>query len=352
MLMKRNNNSEAITIASAIHDWLEIYLPQIHSNSIHTRKAYSDTLTLFVDFLEKEKSITHANLSANCFSIMTIQDWLLWLKNKRNCSSSTCNHRLACLRSFLKYLSHKDIRFVEQENKSLEIKRMKAPKKGIQEITRAAMKAFFSAPDLASNIGKRDFALFTLMYNTATRINEILSLRICDVYLDMEKGKNYIIVWGKGAKRRTIYLLPEVVKIIKSYVHRFHGTNAKEEDFVFFSPYGHDKRKLTQEAVNKRLKLYARIAHSKCPEMPENLHCHNLRSARATHWLEEGLNIVMIQKLLGHENLTTTMGYVAVSNAQKAKALETLEDDVARNTSKKWKKVKKTSSLAEILGLR
>lgn len=241
---------------------------------------------------------------------------------------------------------------MEQENKSLEIKRMKAPKKGIQEITKAAMKAFFGALDLSSRIGKRDFALFTLMYNTATRINEILSLRMRDVYLDMEKGKNYIIVWGKGAKRRTIYLLPEIVRIIRSYVNQFHGAGAKEEDFVFFSPYGYDKRKLTQEAVNKRLKLYARIAHSKCSEMPENLHCHNLRSARATHWLEEGLNIVMIQKLLGHENITTAMGYVVVSNVQKAKALEALEDDVAKNTSKKWKKVKKTSSLAEILGLR
>lgn len=90
----KNNNSEAIAIASAIHDWQEIYLLQIRSNSIHTRKAYSDALTLFVDFLEKEKSITHTNLSADCFSITTIQDWLLWLKKKRNCSSSTCNHRL------------------------------------------------------------------------------------------------------------------------------------------------------------------------------------------------------------------------------------------------------------------
>jgi integrase len=61
----------------------------------------------------------------------------------------------------------------------------------------------------------------------------------------------------------------------------------------------------------------------------------------------------MIQKLLGHENIsTTTKSYVAVSNAQKAKALATLEDDVAKNIAKKWKKVKKSDSLAEILGLK
>ena len=83
-----------------------------------------------------------------------------------------------------------------------------------------------------------------------------------------------------------------------------------------------------------------------------NLHCHNLRSARATHWLEQGLNIVMIQKLLGHENINTTMRYLGISIAQKAKAIETLEDEVAKNATKKWKKVKKDSSLSEILGLK
>lgn len=101
------------------------------------------------------------------------------------------------------------------------------------------------------------------------------------------------------------------------------------------------------------MKIYARLAHATCSEMPENIHCHNLRSARATHWLEEDLNVLMIQKLLGHENIsTTTKSYVAVSNAQKAKALATLEDDVAKNIAKKWKKVKKSDSLAEILGLK
>ena len=61
----------------------------------------------------------------------------------------------------------------------------------------------------------------------------------------------------------------------------------------------------------------------------------------------------MIQKLLGHENIsTTTKSYVAVSNAQKAKALANLEDDVAKNAAKKWKKEKRTGTLAEILGLK
>lgn len=230
---------------------------------------------------------------------------------------------------------------------------MKEPKRGILEITKKAMKTFFGVIDLGTTIGRRDFALFSLLYNTATRINELLSLTIGDLHLEEEGNKNYVTVWGKGSKLRNIYLLPEVVKIIRRYIRLFHGETPEKECLLFFSMYGGSKHKLTQECVNKRLKLYASLAHAKCPEMPENIHCHNLRSARATHWLEEELNVLMIQKLLGHENIsTTTKSYVAVSNAQKAKALANLEDDVAKNAAKKWKKVKRTGTLAEILGLK
>jgi site-specific recombinase XerD len=241
--------------------------------------------------------------------------------------------------------------FVQLEVESYEIKKMRCPKKSMDEITRDAIKALFAAPNLNTAIGKRDFVLFNLMYNTATRIDEILSLKISSLHLE-GKGKNYITVWGKGTKRRTIFVLPEVAKIVSAYVNTFHGSVPNPTNFLFYSHYGGSKKKLTQEAIDKRLKLYASIANKKCAHLPRNLHSHNLRHARATHWLEEGVNIVMIQKLLGHEDINTTMGYVGVSTEQKAKALETIEDDVAKKMVKKWKRVKKTDSLVDFLGLK
>jgi len=241
--------------------------------------------------------------------------------------------------------------FVQVEAEAYEIKAMRSPKKGMDEITKDAVKALFAAPNLNTAIGRRDFALFNLIYNTATRIDEILSLTISFLHLD-GKSKDYITVWGKGTKRRTIFILPEVAKIIKAYIKVFHGSAPSSTDFLFFSHYGGGKKKLTQEAVDKRLKLYASIANKKCADLPKNLHSHSLRHARATHWLEDGLNIVMIQKLLGHEDIKTTMGYVGVSTEQKAKALMTIEDDVAKKMAKKWKGIKKTDSLVAFLGLK
>lgn len=348
--MKTNKESEVIAIA--IREWLGVYLPKMRSCSQNTLTAYNKAVKLYMDFLEQVKSTNHTSLCAKNFSFDTIQEWIVWLKTIRGCSNSTCNHRLSCIRSFLKYLAHKDPRFMEQEVKASEIKYMSVPRNEFQEVTQKAMKALFAAPNLSTSIGKRDFALFNLMYITGARINEVLSLRIRDLHLYEGHGRNYVVLLGKGTKIRTIYLLPEIVKIMKSYIKQFHGTSPDDDNMVFFSRNGGQKQKLTQEAVNKRLKKYACVAHSKCPEIPKDLHCHSLRSARATHWLEQGLNIVMIQKLLGHEDIKTTMKYVGISVAQKEKALEALEDDVAKSATKKWKDKKMEVSLAEILGLK
>ena len=78
-----------------------------------------------------------------------------------------------------------------------------------------------------------------------------------------------------------------------------------------------------------------------CVEVPLNIHAHQLRHAKATHWLEDGMNIVQVSILLGHEQLQTT---------QKAKALVTLEDENNRKVPKKWKNDK--ASLANFCGVK
>lgn len=131
----------------------------------------------------------------------------------------------------------------------------------------------------------------------------------------------------------------------------FHGKKPNPGDLLFFVYYDGRKKKLTQEAINKRLKIYAQKAHCINPKVPENLHCHQLRHARASHWLEQHLNIVAIQRLMGHSDINTTMRYIFVSTEQKNQALATLEDAVIKDTGKKWKNIRKKKDLLEYLGL-
>ncbi len=106
---------------------------------------------------------------------------------------------------------------------------------------------------------------------------------------------------------------------------------------------------MSQTAVNKQLKKHARIAHEMCNEVPQDLHAHQLRHAKASHWLEDGMNIVQISFLLGHEQLQTTMVYMDITLEQELKALATLEDDNDKKVSKKWKNA---NGLAEFCGVK
>jgi site-specific recombinase XerD len=107
---------------------------------------------------------------------------------------------------------------------------------------------------------------------------------------------------------------------------------------------------MSQTAVNKQLKKHAGAAHEMCDEVPRDLHAHQLRHAKASHWLEDGMNIVQISFLLGHEQLQTTMVYLDITLEQELKALATFEDENDKKVSKKWKNVK--GGLAEFCGVK
>lgn len=344
--------TESLVIAKAMREWEKLYLSEIRALSPHTLKAYHEAITLYVIFLKDVKLTDCENLSGNSFSTVHIHEWMLWLKNERGCSNSTCNHRLACLKNFIKFLSKKDIRFIQIEMEARDVKQMRYIRPAQVEITQETMKTLFKVIDLKTKIGKRDFTLFYLIYSIGARIDEVLSLKMSDIYLNEPNGRNYLSVLGKGAKRRSPPILKDVAKVLKGYIEMFHGKNPNPEDLLFFVHYDGKEKKISQEGVNKRLKSYAQKAHSINPQVPDNLHCHQLRHARASHWLEQRLNIVAIQRLMGHSDINTTMRYIFVSTEQKNQALAMLEDEVIKSTGKKWKNVRKKKDLLEYLGLK
>jgi site-specific recombinase XerD len=330
--MKKSTN-EAVVMATHIGKFLNEYVPSQKTRSENTLKSYSTTLTLYLGFLETEKQISSATLCGDCFSVQYIEDWLVWLMQKRNCSPETCNVRLASLRVFLKYLAKADVSLMYLASAATLIHRRKTTRKKVQGMSKAAVKALLSVPDTGTKTGRRDMALLVLMYGTATRIDEVLSLKVGHLQLDAVKP--YVNIIGKGAKIRTLQLLPRVVEHLRVYLREFHGETPNPDAYVFFSRNGGGK--MTQPAVSKQIKKYAALAHEICSEVPLSLHAHQIRHAKATHWLEDGMNIVQISFLLGHEQLDTTMMYLDITTEQEVKALATLEDEKDKSIPKKWK---------------
>lgn len=339
-------NKEAILIARHINLFLNEYVPSQKTRSEHTLKSYDVAMTLYLGFLESVKSVSSSNLCGEAFSKQNIEEWLLWLINKRNCSHETCNIRLASLRAFLAYLGAQEVSLLHLSGDASQIERKPVYRKKVQGMSKEAMKALLQTPDLSTKTGRRDLAFLVFMYGTATRIDEVLSLKVSQIQLNANKPFANII--GKGSKIRTMYLLPKAVSHLKKYIQEFHGDTPNPDAYLFYSR--NDGGKMSQMAISKRLKKYAVMAHSVCAEVPEKLHAHQIRHAKASHWLEDGMNIVQISFLLDHKQLDTTMIYLDVTTEQERKALATLEDENDKQISKKWGT--NSGSLSDFCGVR
>lgn len=149
---------------------------------------------------------------------------------------------------------------------------------------------------------------------------------------------------------RTLYLLPKTVAYLQAYLAGAHGENPLPDSYVFYSRNKGPSGQMCQNAINKQLKKHALTASAICKEVPRDIHAHQLRHAKASHWLEDGMNVVQISFLLGHAQLQTTMIYLDITTEQEAKALATLEDESNKSVPKKWKASGK--SLAAMCGVR
>jgi site-specific recombinase XerD len=344
--MKAKN--ESIAMAKFINSFLNNNITLSNTCSYHTVKSYKDSMSLFLYFLETVKDIRSETLCGDCFSVSNIEEWLTWLQVKRSNDPATCNIRLAGIRSFLKFLGKKDVSYLYLSQASSQIKLRKVVKKKVKGISKPGIQALLASPDHKSKVGRRDITLMVVLYSTAARLNEILSIKIKHISLHNEKPS--ITIVGKGNKIRTLYLTPKSVSHLEAYIREFHGDSPNPSAFLFYSRNSGLFGMMSQTAVAKQLRKHAKIAHTVCTDVPLDLHAHQIRHAKATHWLEDGMNIVQISFLLGHSNLQTTMTYLDITTENQQKALATLEDENEKDTPKIWRS--NDNDLASLCGVR
>lgn len=339
------NGKESIFILKCICSFIDDYAPTFLTQSSDTIISYRATLSKYLSFLEDIEHITRQTISRECFERTEIEKWLKYMKFEEKLQSDTCNVRLSGIRTFLEYLSSRSIEYRYLYLDAREIPLMKTIKKKVKGLSKEAVKTIMSLPNQSSITGKRDLVFMIIAYGTAARMSEILNIKIRNIHLD--RKQSYINIVGKGSKVRSLYLLPKAEAHIKKYISDFHGEHPDLDDYLFYSRNGKERNKVTSRAIEKRLSMYAKEAHRICKEVPEDLHAHQFRHARATHWLQEGMNVFSIKELLGHEQIETTMKYLDITIEDEVRALATLEGENNSNISKKWKN--KNGSLKSVL---
>ncbi len=120
---------EHIMVGEAINEWQGYYLTEVRNLSGNAIRSYRNGLGLFLDYLESVKGIRRETLVGDCFRVDTIENWLAWMKEAKGCSPSTCNLRLAALRSFIAFLSRKNVAFIKYGCSITSVKRIRPVKK-------------------------------------------------------------------------------------------------------------------------------------------------------------------------------------------------------------------------------
>lgn len=323
--------------AKFLSRFLAEYLPHERNMSPNTILSYKDAFVQFISYMRDVQKIRVDGLTLDKITRQVVLEFLTWIQDKRNCSISTRNYRLAAIHSFVQYLQYEDIIHLEQWQKILSIKAMKAEKKSINYLTVDAIKLLLEQPNTTTLKGRRNLALLALMYDTGARVQEIIDLTPGSIYIASTPYS--IRLFGKGRKFRVVPLMEEQVDLLRKYLDE----NNLMEEYRLKHPlfFNNRREKLTRSGVTYILKTYTRMARAINPDLiPESISCHSLRHSKAMHLLQAGVNLVYIRDILGHVSIQTTDVYARADSKQKREALEKSYIDLTPESSKDqlWEK--------------
>ena len=306
-------------------------------------KSLKDYLTDFLEYLEIEKDRSQLTVRNYDFYLRRFVGWLgdkkkpedieaeevrqyrLWLNRLADVhgeplKKNTQNYHLIALRSFLKYLSKRDIKTLAPEK----IELMRMPDREVCFLEGSDLNRLLEAPIEMCEITKneelikyRDKAILELLFSTGLRVSELAKLKKDNVNLKKEE----FTVMGKGRKSRVVFLSEQARYWLQKYLEK----RADPNPYLFIS---HDKRTLkhkniktlkqddgeqplTPRSIQRLVQKYARAAGITKPITP-----HTLRHSFATDLLQNGADIKSVQTMLGHSSITTTQIYTHITDKE------------------------------------
>ena len=231
---------------------------------------------------------------------MQVREFLAELK-ERNYKPTTIVRKLATIRSFYKFLMRK--RHITT-NPLTTIETPKVEKKLPLSLSVDEVEKLLSAPQGTTFQSTRDRAILETLYSTGLRVSELTALNVASLDFSAEVIK----ARGKGSKERVVPIGSFALQAIKRYVHSREQTHKPDEndpDALFLNRFG---KRLSSRSIRKILDKYIKVTGLNKKTSP-----HTLRHSFATHLLDRGANLRMVQELLGHKHLSTTQIYAQVA---------------------------------------
>lgn len=302
-----------------VSDFLN-YLQTIKGKSPNTVKAYRVDLIMFFRFIKVYKGffipdnldfeeISISDIGEDVVKNIRLSDlyaFLSFVEKQRANSAYARARKVATLKSFFKYLSGKTN--IINDNPALDLESPKISKRNPTYLNLDESRTLLSS--IEGKNKERDYCIITLFLNCGLRLSELIGINITDIRLDT------LTVIGKGNKQRTVYLNNACLEAINDYIKtRNLNYNIIDKDALFISK---NNTRISKRAVEVMLKKYLDNAGLDRDKYTP----HKLRHTAATLMYKHGnVDIRSLQKILGHENVSTTQIYTHVDDEKLREAV-------------------------------
>jgi len=296
-----------------------VYLEAISGKSKNTINEYYYDLLMFFRFMKTKKNSAlkkedFQNICVSDFSVQELSEirlsdlysFLNYMNNDRKDQAPTRARKVACLRSFFKYVWNKAN--LINENPAAELESPKITKKLPKYLELNESIALLDS--IEGDFKERDFCIITLFLNCGMRLSELVGINLSDIREDT------LTVIGKGAKERTIYLNNACLDAIAQYLKV--RPDCEEPNGLKPLFLSKRKKRISPKTVQYTVKKYIKLADLD----PTKYSTHKLRHTAATLMYTVGdVDIRSLQEILGHESVATTEIYTHVNNSRLKEAV-------------------------------
>ncbi len=310
--MKRSPHT---LLATALHGFLTDYLPRQRAMSPHTLHSYRDSLKLFLQFVAGTKA-DPSQLTLEQLTSERVLAFLKHLETGRHNQASTRNVRLSAIHCFFRYAGANHPEHLALAQRILGIPFKRTALREIQHLELSEIQSILAGIDRSRRDGRRDHVLLSFMFNTGTRVGEVVGLQARDLLLDLPAS---VRLRGKGNKERSCPLWTETARALRLHLEECQIA-LHEARSVFLN---HRGQPLTRFGVRLILQKHVRKTALRVASLrSKRLHPHSMRHSTAVHLLRSGVDLSTIANWLGHVSVTTTNRYLTLDLETKRQALD------------------------------
>lgn len=279
----------------SMKDYLR-YLECVKNYSYLTITAYQRDIEEFIQYCKREDIDSFQSVK-----YPFLRGYLAYLHTK-SLSSKTINHKMSSLRGLYRYLQKEE--FID-DNPFLLVESLKEPQRQPDFLYVDEMLGLLDSIDTHTMLGRRNKAMLELMYASGLRCSEVVTLQLEQV----DFSRQLLFIHGKGGKDRYVPFHDYAREWLQDYIENDRQEimikSQQEHQYVFINKFG---KPLTNRGVED---IVDRVVKNYDPT--KKIHPHTIRHSFATHLLEQGIDIRVVQELLGHSHLSTTQVYTHIT---------------------------------------